>query len=371
MSNITASKLDLARHCPGAFALPQVNEANAYQEAGNERDAAYSARILAVDVPEELASRWPGAKWRTQVKFAYNYETDTGRELPEGSGHRDYSSADPLAEICGSADVIGELPGLVIVGDKKSFDPNVPRAAVNGQVHIAALAIARARGLERADVFIDHEARAFDVASLFGMDLDAFALDARAIVREAFTARARHRKGESLKLATGPWCRWCNAFNACPKQKELKALVTSDELALKVEGQLPFIDDQQAADGYDLWKKLGILYKRLGEALHARAAERPIALSNGNVFAKIETAGKRSLDGDKAYALIREKFGQEIADKAVSREATQTGIKAALGKESAVKAIVDELEKLGGVTRKPSTKFEELPAAKLLKAGGQ
>jgi hypothetical protein len=112
----------------------------------------------------------------------------------------------------------------------------------------------------------------------------------------------------------------------------------------------------------------------LGEALHARAADRPIPLHNGKLFAKRSTLGHRTLDGDKAYQLLRDKYGQEIADKAVAREATQASISLApksAGQKSIdakVAAFVDELDKLGGVTRKPSTKFEEV-AAKQLKAG--
>ena len=75
--------------------------------------------------------------------MAWNWTNDTARELP-GAGHRDYSAADPLTEVCMTIDAVGSMPGLVIVGDFKSFDPNVPRARVNGQVHLGALAVCRA-----------------------------------------------------------------------------------------------------------------------------------------------------------------------------------------------------------------------------------
>lgn len=359
---ITASKLDLVRHCPGSQALPQVDSKNEYQDAGNERDKEFTRRINEGDIPEEMAKRWPGAVWRTQVRFAYNWSSDTGRELPSGS-HRDYSDAD-VTEIVGTADVVGELPGLIIVGDKKSFDPNVPRAAVNGQIHIAALAMCRFKEINRAEVFIDHEARAFDVAVIDDWDLAAFAKIAKRIVTESFAVRARHRAGESLQLAAGVWCRWCAAFDACPKQKELKAMVVSGEMPVSVEARIPLDDDKTAADLYDQMQLVGILHKRMKSAVYARAAERPIPLNGGGSLGPVTKLGNRELNGDLAYEVIRRLHGQAIADKAVAREATQKQIKEAIGKgDPGLKKVMDELDRVKGITRKTRTEIEEIPDA--------
>ena len=368
---ISGSKLDLTRHCPGWLALPHVEEKHDGQDEGNERDRVFTERIRAGDIPEALAARWPGATWRAQVAYAWNWTNDTARELPP-STHRDYTAADPMTEVCMTLDAVGLLDDLVLVVDFKSYDPLVPRAAVNGQIHLGALAACRTLGIDAAEVAIHHEARAFDVATVTWVDLETFAAEAKAIVMGAF--KAKHVR--PLKLSTGVWCRYCPAFSACPRQSELTALVKTSELDMRVEAQVP-LTDENAADFYDLWKRVDLLAKRMKSVVYARAAERGITLSNGNTFGRVISDGDRVLDGDKAYALIREKYGQEMADKAVTREATQTGLTDALkaaGEKSVdakVKAFVAELDKLGGVTRKPSSSIKELPFAKLLKVGGQ
>ena len=83
MSGISGSKLDLTRHCPGWLALPHTEEKHDGQDEGNERDRVFTARIRAGDIPEALAARWPGAKWRAQVPYAWNWTNDTARELPD------------------------------------------------------------------------------------------------------------------------------------------------------------------------------------------------------------------------------------------------------------------------------------------------
>lgn len=362
---ISGSKLDLTRHCPGWLALPHIEEKHDGQAEGNERDAEFTRRIRTGDIPEALAKRWPGATWRAQVSYAWNWTNDTARELASVS-HRDYSGADPMTEVCMTLDAVGQLGDLAIVVDFKSFDPLVPRAAINGQIHLGAQAVCRTKGFDHAEVAIHHEARAFDVASVSWVDLETFAAEAKAIVMAAF--KAKHVR--PLKLETGYWCRYCPAFAACPKQQELTALVKTSELDMRVEAQLP-LNGMGDAEFYDLWKRVDLLAKRMKSVVYARAAETPIELTSGKVFRRVTTEGSRSLDGDKAYELIRARYSQEVADKAVSREATQTGIEAALkaagykSLDAKVKAIVDELEKIGGVTRKPSAKFEEVPAKQL------
>ena len=222
---ISGSKIELTKRCPGWLALPHIEEKHDGQDEGNERDKEFTRRIRSGDIPENMAKRWPGAKWRSQVAYAWNWTNDTARELPDTGEHRDYRAADQMTEVCMTLDAVGVLGDLVIVGDKKSFDPLVPRAKENGQINLGALAVCRTLGLDSAEVFIEHEARAFDVAVVTWVDLLAFAKEAKDIVMAAF--KAKHV--QPLKLSTGVWCRYCPAFAACPRQAELTALVKTGE----------------------------------------------------------------------------------------------------------------------------------------------
>ena len=87
----------------------------------------------------------------------------------------------------------------------------------------------------------------------------------------------------------------------------------------------------------------------------------------------VEKQGKRKIDGQKAYALIKERFGAQVADDSVRRTVAQSWIKEAL-KKHGVKSvdkrnteIVKALEDAGAVTRETKLAPEVVPAVKLLK----
>ncbi len=356
---ITASRLDLARRCPGAFALEHFDQSNEFQEEGVDRHRAFEERIERGDIPERLLERWPSATWRAEVRFAFCLATGVGRELP-GDGHRDYSQAGAL-EICGTADAVGRLGDLLIVVDFKSHDPNVQRAHVNAQVHIAALALSRAYKLDDAEVAIHHEVRPLDVHRLDCLDLEVFAGEARGIIEDVARVKAEHRAGAPLQLSAGYWCRWCPAMASCPVYAEAALVARSGVPEMK-----SLSNDDDAAKAYEFLKRVKMLTARLTSALYARAAERPIPLADGKWFGKVSGLGNRKIDGDKAYETIRAKYGQTVADLAVSREASQKSIETAIktiaprGSLASMKeSIMKELESIGGVTRKPTESIEE------------
>lgn len=373
---ITGSKVGLARACEGAFAVEQLEEKNEWQDGGNERHDERDDAIKRGDVPEVLTSRWPRYTWRSEVKFAIDVATGVGRELT-APGKRNYSEATPF-DVCGTADVVGTKEGApLIIGDWKSFDPNVPRAQVNAQLHIAALALGRAWGCSEAEVFIHHEVRPLDVAAIDEMDLDAFFAELRDIVQKAAAAKQRYRAGEPVKFTTGSHCRWCAGFNACPEQAKLVQLVKSEAADTQVELLMPLHDDVSAAAAYELSQRLGMLKKRLDAAIHARAAERPFLVKPGVMFGKVQARGNERIDGDVAYDVIRGLHGQHIADAAVERATSKKAIKEALSLKGArgqvaemERVVLGEIRGRNGVTYKTTEKFEEYPAQQL-KAGAQ
>lgn len=374
---MSASKINLARECAAAFALPHTEERHEGQAEGDERHEDLEMSIKAAEIPDVLADRWPGYTWRSEVAYAIDLATGDGRELGVGI-KRNYEAFNisPF-EIVGTADLVGRGPaGELVIGDRKSFDPNVPRAAVNAQLHTLAVAAARAYDVQTAEVAIWHEARPLDVESLDAFDLDGFVVQLRQIASEVAAAPAKLRAGV-LEPVTGRHCRYCPAFHACPKQAELAQLVKTDAISTRVEMTMPFRDDVQAADAYDLAKRIRLLLKRIESALYARASERPIPLSNGKMFGPDTVEGNDKLNGDVAYDVVRELYGQQIADAAVERKASKKGIKDAVafvagkGQVAAVeRKVLAEIRARGGISNEMKIEIREYsPGPKALKAG--
>lgn len=368
MSQITASKLELAIRCPSAFALPH-RDARVHgsdPDAGRARHAEQEAVIAAGDVPEDLERRWPGYTWLAEVKVCYDLATDTGEIFGYGND-RGYEDRGPFV-VFGTADVVGRLGDRVVVADRKGFNAQTP-ADRNPQVAILALAVTRAWELSSAEVAIIPEAGHMDVAVLEALDLDAFASEAREAVIAVGRARQARHNGTPLTFAEGPWCTYCPAFHACGAKQSM-ALQLRGEAALRLD----LANDNDAADAYEFAQKVRQLLKRLDGAIYARAAERPIPLSNGNVLAKVVEEGNDRLDGDAVWKVVAERHGREIADTAVIRSATKKRIKEALefaGVPSVAKSereIIQAVREIGGVTNKETTTIKLIPATRPLKA---
>jgi hypothetical protein len=360
---ITASRLELARACPGFAALPHYDTPTPESEAGHARHASREDEILRGAVPDVLAERWPDLTWRAEVKFALDLATGHGRELGTGTD-RDYSSAGPF-EVCGTADAVGTAEGRLVVVDWKGHDPNVSRASVNAQLHVAALALSRALDLDEATVAIHHEVRGLDVAELDLLQLEQFLLDARQILGDAARAKKDHQSGLPLVLNEGAWCRWCPAFDACPKKqafrREVELVVASDEREAML---VSFQSDEDAAAAYDFAKRARMLLRRLDAALYARAQERPIPLPSGKIFGPVQKLGNEKLDGPTLHAVVAQRHGREIADASVILSATKVRLREALGfvgKAVATeeRAILDEVRRRGGAKRETKWTTEE------------
>lgn len=365
--SVTASKIGLAHACPGAFALPHFVERHPGQDEGIDRHAEDETSIDAGRVPDELEQRWPGFSWRAEVAFAIDLATGTGREV--GSRiDRAYGSGAPL-EVFGTADAVGRLGDRLVIVDRKSFDPRVPRAAVNAQLHTLALAATRAYGLDACEVAIRHEARPLDVAALDAVDLDTFLVDLRDIHARVIDAKRLLREG-TLELHPGDHCRYCPAFMgpngvACPAQKALQSEVKNELVAVRVEATIPFRDDEEAADAYELYQRIKMLQTRLATALHARGKERPFRTRSGKMFGAVEKLGNEKLDGDIVYEVVKARHGRDIADAAVIRSATKKRLADALSfagvasKAVAEREILADVRSKGGAKRETKTTIEE------------
>jgi hypothetical protein len=365
---LTASRLGIGRACPGFASLPHDNVSQPGQADGIEKHADQDAAIKSGKVPSLYTERWPGMTWRSEVRFAINPTTGIGRELGEGGG-RDYSTA-TADEVPGTADVVGLRPGLVVIVDKKQFDPGVPQAALNAQLHIAALAFCRAHGIDDAEVAIDHEARAFDVAALDPFDLESFRVELAEIQGAVALSIAIVRDGGEPILNEGTHCRWCPAFLAgCPLKQELR-VQAERRLALIDDGRspVPFLeDDNDAARAYEFSQRLSVLKKRIDAAVYARAKDKPFLVRPGVMLGETITKGKKKLDADKLYEIVKAEYGQGIADAAVIRSATQKRLEEALeftgvaSKAAAKKEMLRRLEETGGIAQDDKLEIDEYP----------
>jgi hypothetical protein len=368
---LSSSKLELLDQCEGAFTLPWRDAPNPHSEAGTERHATDETAINAGSVPEEYESMWPGLTWRAEVAYAYDVSDSTSRYLGCGID-RAYGSLGPF-EVPGTIDAEGRGAGILVVIDRKGFEAQTS-VERHPQVRFLALAAARAQPADRIVFAIRPELGAMDVAEVDPVfDLDVIAHEVKQRVIRAAGIRTAARSGAPVAFNTGRHCRWCPAFEACPKQKELRALLVRDEddpeLALAT-----FVDDESAADVYELYKRIGILHKRVGEQIYRHAATRPIPLRNGRMFGQHQKLGDREYDGPTVHAVAAKILGRDVADQVVEMVASQAQFErvvkplVARGKFAATKkAVFDEVDRLGKMQRKTTTTIEEYePGPKLV-----
>lgn len=362
---ISSSKLELAERCPGAFTLQWRENPNEHSDAGNERHSEDETAITAGDVPEEYTERWPGLEWRAEVAYAYDISTDASRFLGCGIG-RAYGQLSPF-EVPGTIDAEGRGNGMLVVVDRKGFERQEP-ASRHQQVRFLALAAARAQEAGAIVVAIRPEIGPMDVAELDPMfDLDVIAHEVKQLVLSTAKLRSDARAGADAPFNVGRHCRWCPAFDDCPKQKELRALVVRDD---EVFAATEFYDDESAAEVYDLWKRIGILYKRIGEQIYRHAAIKPIPAGPGKLFGRVDKQGNEKLDGDIVWQTVKE-LHPGLEDRAVIRQATKKRLEETLkGKRGAMTKVLDVVRERGGASRSSGYEFTEYePGPRLLKDG--
>jgi hypothetical protein len=370
----SASSVPRLLQCATSALLPHHDFSTQYAEAGREHHADVEAAIDVGDEdaipPEILSLLRPGDETFTELAFAYDLETDTARDL----GRISRDEYPQTGELCGKTDLVIRGNGRVVVVDHKGIE-KVDDADRNTQVATYALMVARAWGFDEVDVVIRYRAtwRRPSYATLNALDLAAHGDRLRQLRDDI----ARAREQPQLFLNDGPHCKYCPAFlGGCPRVEALQRRVANGELVRQAEAMIPFNDDDEAAFALDLLERIKTMKQRLEAALHARAAERPIPRGDGTVWGPRPKRGNRMLDGDAAYALLAERYGAEVAERAVTREATQKGIEAALkaagvrGATARKDELVKALEDAGKVTRKTKTEYETYDPALALKDAG-
>lgn len=378
---LTISGLPRAAECAGSEALPHANTTSEDSEQGVTNHATAEAIVRSRQfekLPTELlALIEPGAQLMPEHAVAYNVATDTARSLLIAD--REYALAQPpLAddEVPGTCDLLiltdsdsPMLPPRLTVVDFK-WRSDVGNPDENEQLMAYALTATRIFGVTEATVVVayidtDDEGnlmllRPLVVRKVDAIDLDAFAAKLRGIVA---AVRAQQAKAiPDVRESKG--CRHCPALVHCPAKHALLVRLTSGQERDELEGMLP-LTPQTVAVAYERLKHAENLLKRIRGAIFGYASEIDVPLGNGRVLGRRTKLGDTQLDGDTVYAVVREKYGQEAADAAVAREATQVKLEAMLKardvkpRAPAMREVLAEVAKRGGSKRLPKETTDE------------
>jgi len=393
----SASGLHRAVHCPGSTTLPRVDSETEAASRGQVlhkflADCAAMGHTAALALVLEQTPEYHQAcaalpldllpvdpsRFRPEVALAYDLETGEARELGQNLERR-YDIRD--TEVPGAIDVLGIENETALVADFKTGWAELPPARVNMQLRFLALAACRAYGLTRAKVAIirtrDDRTPWFDEAEFGPEDLMAIEEQLLAARDQAAAERARVAAGAAPNVRTGLWCVHCPGRPHCPAYVQLVARMATQpgDVADEIRARLT---PELAARAYAQLKMAKDALELVEGALRGWAGEHPIDLGDGLFYGPVATE-KKSLDGDKTFAVVEKLHGRDIADLAVERAASQASIKRALEivrhrsgvkVAPALRQVLEELEAAGGVVMRPGVSLREhkpkpaaLPAA--------
>ncbi len=378
-SRLTASALPRVSACPASAVLAQHDYRTEFAEDGQERHSEMEAAVINREydkLPSKVAAllaEYEPEDIYPELILVYDYVLDVARTLDKRAA-RDYSGSAGF-EIPGTTDIAAvdraRKRGLIV--DWKGWEEvGVPET--NTQTLLYAIALARVFDLDEVTVAISYLGAGkqhTEIATLDELDFGAYQLR----LKRLSVTVAKASIDPASYTSIGRQCRWCPAFVGpagitCPAQQALALELQTDDTTLAVEGTMPFVDDDDAANAYEFLARLGVLSKRLRDGLYARAAQRPFALRGGTkMLGKVSKLGNEKLDGDTVYRVVLAKHGQEVADLAVERSATKTKLQAAmvtLGSKSATalkEEVLKEVRALGGARKDMKTSIEEYPVA--------
>jgi hypothetical protein len=338
---LTASKLSLAKKCPGSFALPHVGRISEAADKGTAKHDALDEDPKAAGAILAVLGLAPAASPYLR-KMAYALDVDSGEvRTLTGDGREAYRSCGPR-EIGGRADLILPAETLTVIDWKSGRPEFVEPAATNQQLDHYAYCAAKVGGYDgatKALVYLREEEIALDTM--------------RSIVDRIEVARAEVHRGRPPPATEGDHCRWCPAFSRCPAKTSLVRAAFADPAAIvsEVEGLAP--DWGKAWGRYKLYKDA---LREVERTLYG-AARQPggFQLPNGRCVREVVKRGDRVIDGDKAEPVLAGLFGAEQAAAMVKRSCTQADIKKLAGTAGLTKAM-DALESAGAVGREADLK---------------
>ena len=378
MSLPSASKLQLAATCAASCALPQDGFAHPAGDEGTVLhallDAALEARKNGMQhVPPESHEAWLDSVLEAvgptldgaASEMAYGYDPMTGAAYLYGSHiGRHYPERETPTTLRGTVDYVAPSgAGGWLVVDLKTGNEDVP-VERHWQVRYAALAVGAWHGAEVVQTAILHAPR--DGSRPWwewGPVYDGFALaglraELRGIVEAIQRAERDVRDGKTPRLVQGPHCGQCPARRSCPAMTGLvRAWATRPQ---ETKAELHHLLDVETAGL--AWARIQAAKAVLAEAerqVYAFASVQPVPLPNGRMLGKHRKRGRDVADAEKAWRLLVERYGADVAHEAMTLKTSRTALRAAASsqapmgrKREAGDAFVRELEALGVLTEK-------------------
>lgn len=395
MRNVTMSALPRVMNCAASAVLPATRETNETPWATRGRVLHAFLRDVCLEGREHALERVPLEHYEAcaeleleqlpldpeayapEVALAYDWANDTGREIDRGTDSRAYGASP--TEIAGRADVIGLDGECIHVLDYKTGYRYLGRPDESWQLRGYALAAMRAYGGQRrfrrarlTFVRVPEDG----VPYLITQEIDVWALEDAALqvtlqaqlverLREQGAAADVARLEEHLRA--GSWCTYCPAFGRCPEKAGLVR-----ELVGELEA--PALTPETAPLVYQRWQHAKKALALVEEALRQYAGaegEQPIPVVDapGLVWGA-KRLEKKELDPVRGAAVIGQRFGPEVAARAVEqrprltkaslRRAIEAPVrKAKLRIGAAMGELLDALEQGGAVRTRWAWEFRE------------
>ncbi len=290
-----------------------------------------------------------GAEYTPELALAYDVDTEKTRIIGKDVAGN-YGELGE-AEVPMQLDLTGVGADYVAVLDYKTGRGYVPSARRNWQLKVGALAMARLAGRDSArtailhvpDGEVFHDYAELDAFDLMGVASDLRLLKARIVVEREHLAAIRAGAPESpshpLRTVAGEHCRYCPSFIYCPAQATIVRQVAGEPEKV-ADGIRALLSPETAARAYERLKLVREVMKQVEKALHAYAAQNPIALGDGMVFGEV-VREVEELDPVVVRDVVRQLHGLEVADKACELETSKAAI------DRAVRGVYENQKRLG------------------------
>lgn len=334
----TGSKLELAIACPGAFALPWVDEPvgapalrgtviHAYLE-----DVANHGEDVAIgNAPEEsrpflrsidLERLKHHTTLQPEAAIAYDWRARTARLLGYGLGRAYPSLVD--TEIPFTIDLLGVAESAVKVSDYKTGRTRYPSPDKFAQTMLGALGASRLFDRDRAIVeltYIDSAGEvSFDSAEVDGWDLDAFA----DLVEQTMSAVIEAQASETPDVRPGDHCRelYCPAYRTCPSKSALVRNMPAHLGEVQAPG---YLAPERLSRTWRQVKEAQDLLSRIEQEIRDLSFREPIDLGDGTWLGPRERKVEE-IDAGVAREVIAGMLGPAHAEKAITLEVTKAAI---------------------------------------------
>lgn len=384
----TPSEADRVDVCLGSAVLPRAQRRTAGARVGTGKHR-YLQRLVEVGREQALAEIEDSdvraiceaidleglpdpSTYAAEVAFAYDWTTDTARELGRGTD-RDYSAITET-EIPGQLDVVA-LVGAdgAFVADWKPERMHLPKPTRFEQLRLGALMAARAYGRDQVVVEIirpREDGPAWrERGTLEIWDLALVAEDTRRRAERVLEARAAYAAGTEPRLVTGEHCRYCNSVEFCPAQTTLLRRLASEDGAELEQRFFDALSPDTAAKAWHRIQAAKILLERLEGALETYALHNPIDIGDGRIYGPA-TQQSLTLNGSAVWRLFKERLGEAVDPwEAVDIKVVQKKVKELLGRLVTAAAKDDRLSAtLWGIVNDGGRKAKKLSATAVWEA---